>query len=275
MVKKIKKNKKRVGRKRVEGKKVGGVRVPFSKAVIMSVLAFVMALGGYGGYKVVREQGQFGVDFGNRLHQVESVVDGDTIVIENGIRVRLLGVDAPEKSECYGEEARAELAKLVAGQDVILEKDQSGDDNYGRLLRYVFVQNESPSGDNLFVNKKIIRDGFARAQYVKPNKRYLSFLQAAEREARADEIGIWKNCDYESAQAGLENEREQASEAPSKDCVIKGNISKNYTKDYFLPGCPNYKRVIVDVRKGEKWFCSEEEAKKAGWQLSGSCGSVW
>jgi len=45
-------------------------------------------------------------------------------------------------------------------------------------------------------------------------------------------------------------------------------------KDYFLPGCPNYKRVKVDPRKGELWFCSEADAKEAGWSMSDGCGNI-
>jgi micrococcal nuclease len=249
-------------------------KVPFGRAVIMSVLAFVSALGGYGGYRVVKDYGDYGVDFEKRVHIVESIVDGDTILVENGVRVRLLGVNAPEKNECYGDESKKELSRLIMGREIILEKDQTAKDGFGRLLRYIFIHNDSPIEDNLFVNKKMVRGGFARAQYVKPNKKYLAFLQAAEREAKNENLGLWKNCDYKSAQAGREKEREQMTKAPSKDCVIKGNISKSYTKDYFVPKCPNYKRVIVDERKGEKWFCSEKEAKKAGWKKSASCGNL-
>ncbi len=83
---------------------------PFSYKVIMSVLAFIVASGGfYGGYRVVENYGKYGSDFENRLHIVETVVDGDTIIIENGIRVRLLGIDAPESVECFGSDAKAEL----------------------------------------------------------------------------------------------------------------------------------------------------------------------
>jgi len=69
-------------------------------------------------------------------------------------------------------------------------------------------------------------------------------------------------------------EREQDSDPFSDECVIKGNIGKSYTKDYFLPGCPNGKRVKIDLRKGEEWFCAEEEVQEAGWQRSVSCNNV-
>ena len=246
---------------------------PFSRKIIMSVLAFVLAAGGYGGYKVVKDYSQYGIDFENRLHVVEDVVDGDTLVIENGIRVRLLGVDAPETKECFGKEAGAKLSELVLGREVLLEKDQTASDNYGRLLRYVILRNENPKADDVFVNKELVRGGFAKSAYVKPNRRYLSQLQASQREAEKDGAGMWGECAMEATSANLE--REQASDTFNKECVIKGNINKRYEKDYFLPGCPNYKRVKIDERKGEKWFCTESDAKADGWQKSAACNNIW
>jgi len=239
----------------------------------MSVLAFVLAAGGYGGYQVVKNYQTYGADFEKRLHLVERVVDGDTLIIENNIRVRLLGIDAPESRECFGDESKQQLAKLVLGQEIFLEKDQTARDNYDRLLRYVVLRNENPEVDDLLVNKELVRGGYARSVYVKPNRRYLSQFQAAEREAEEENVGIWDACDYENASADLE--REQDSDPFSTECVIKGNINKRYEKDYFFPGCPNYKRVKVDPRKGEKWFCTEEEAQKDGWQKSAACNNIW
>lgn len=243
-----------------------------SKKVIMSVLAFVMASGGYGGYQVFKDDIKYGVNFENRLHTVEEVVDGDTIVIEDGIRVRLLGIDSPEKGECFADEAKQELSARLLGREVVLEKDQSGEDNYDRLLRYVFLNNENPESDNIFVNKEMVRDGYAQSSYVKPNKRYLAVLQAAQREAQDEKVGMWEKCGIEVEE---NNEREMGVESFNDECVIKGNIDKSYEKYYFVPGCPNYKRVKIDPRKGERWFCSEDEAVEAGWEKSAACGNIW
>ncbi|MCR4325638.1 MAG: thermonuclease family protein [Patescibacteria group bacterium] len=248
-------------------------KLPYSRPVIMAVLAFVAAAGGYGGYQVVQEYGRYGADFETRLHVVGQVVDGDTLVIENGIRVRLLGVDAPETGACYSEEAKKWLSALVLGKEILLEKDQTPKDGFDRLLRYVVVRNENPDVDDVFVNSELVRGGFAESMYTKPNRRYLSQLQADEREAQSEEAGMWGKCDMKSVTA--EPEREQASDPFSKECVIKGNIDKSYSKNYFLPGCPNYKRVIVDTRKGEKWFCTEKEAQEDGWQKSPACNNIW
>ena len=164
----------------------------FSHKVVMGVLAFVMAAGGYGGYTVVKDYGTYGANFETRLHVVAEVVDGDTIVIENGIRVRLLGIDAPESAECYGAEAKEELARLVLGQEILLEKDQTAADGYDRLLRYVVVRSEHPEVDDVFVQRELVRTGYAASSYVKPNRRYLSQLQArsGKRKTRGSGCGV-------------------------------------------------------------------------------------
>jgi micrococcal nuclease len=248
-----------------------GYKIPFSNSVIVSVLAFVFAVGGYGGYTVVKNYGDYDDGFENRVHLVSAVVDGDTIFVDDNVKVRLLGMNAPELDECFGEESRKYLSKIVLGRKVFLEKDQKATDQYGRLLRYVILRNENPEMDDVFVNSLIVKKGLAFSEYVKPNRRYLALLQAGEREAKANKIGMWGVCEFEDKK---KQSGEMASEPENEDCVIKGNISKQYTKDYFLPGCPNYKRVKVDLRKGEKWFCTEEEAKEAGWRISGGCGNL-
>jgi len=91
---------------------------------------------------------------------VTQVIDGDTIVIDTGQRVRYIGIDAPEiypEAERFGQEAWSLNSALVAGKEVTLERDVSDTDQYGRLLRYVYA-------DNLFVNGEVVRRGLARAR---------------------------------------------------------------------------------------------------------------
>ncbi len=242
-----------------------------SHKVIMSVLAFVMAAGGYGGYEVVKTHVKYGSNFENRLHLVEEIVDGDTLIIENGIRIRLLGIDAPEIDQCFGDKAKKELAKLVLGQQIVLEKDQTAIDNYGRLLRYVILHQDNPEVSDKLLNNVLVQKGLAKALYIKPNRRYLSLLQSSQIEAEEEKHGMWGSCNYT---VNANPEREEDSAPFDKECVIKGSIGKSYEKSYFVPGCPNYKRVKVDPRKGEKWFCTTEEAKKDGWEISQSCNNI-
>lgn len=91
---------------------------------------------------------------------VTRVIDGDTIELENGKRVRYLGINTPESVdprkpvECFGKEASFKNKELVLNKKVVLEKDISEIDKYGRLLRYVYV-------DNIFVNLELIKQGYA------------------------------------------------------------------------------------------------------------------
>jgi len=115
---------------------------------------------------------------------VARVIDGDTFDLDNGDRVRLLGIDAPESGQPFFQQATDTLAELVEGGKVKLEKDsQYNKDKYGRLLRYVFV-------NELFVNKELIRKGLAELM-VDENSKYYSDLKQAEEEAKEGKLGIW------------------------------------------------------------------------------------
>ena len=118
---------------------------------------------------------------------VTRVIDGDTITIDTGQRVRYIGIDTPEvypKSEAYGMEAWQANRRLVEGKEVRLELDVSETDKYGRLLRYVYV------GD-IFVNAELVRQGLAEAKAYPPDTRYQDLLEQLEREARLDGRGMW------------------------------------------------------------------------------------
>ena len=115
---------------------------------------------------------------------VARVIDGDTFDLDNGDRVRLLGIDAPESGQPFFQQATDTLAELVEGGKVKLEKDsQYNKDKYGRLLRYVFV-------NELFVNRELIRKGLAELM-VDENSKYYSDLKQAEEEAKEGKLGIW------------------------------------------------------------------------------------
>src|SRR4030042_4044160 len=94
--------------------------------------------------------------------RIIQVIDGDTIIIEGGYHVRYIGIDAPEKNQPYFLEATRINKELVEGKKVRLEKDTSEKDRYGRLLRYIFV-------DDLFVNTELRRLGDARAPPSPPH----------------------------------------------------------------------------------------------------------
>jgi micrococcal nuclease len=117
--------------------------------------------------------------------KVVQVIDGDTVIIAGGYHVRYIGIDAPEKDEKYYLESTQLNKELIEGKRVRLEKDISEKDKYGRLLRYVYV-------DNTFVNAEIVRLGYAYAKAYPPDIKYQSYLEAMETEAKQTKTGIWK-----------------------------------------------------------------------------------
>lgn len=238
----------------------------------MGVLALVASIGGYGGYTVVKGS-EVDANFDTVPHTVARVIDGDTIEVEK-VKVRLLGINAPERGECYFEESKRVLETLVEGKQVSLQKDITAKDRHGRLLRYVTLPNSNPAADNIFINTELVERGFAFAEAISPDTKYRDLFATAERKAKAAGEGLWGGCEVDAKTA--EDLREEDSIAPSPECTIKGNISeKGYGKNYFLEGCPNYSRIKVDSRKGESYFCSERDAKKAGFTRSDSCDTVF
>ena len=118
---------------------------------------------------------------------VTQVIDGDTIIIEGGYRVRYIGIDTPEihpELEAYGIEALQTNRRLVEGKKVRLERDVSETDKYGRLLRYVFV-------DGVFVNAELVRQGLAEAKAYPPDTKYQDYLEKLEAEAIQAGRGMW------------------------------------------------------------------------------------
>jgi len=120
-------------------------------------------------------------------YRVTEVIDGDTIVIEGGQRVRYIGVDAPELGPPAGPlaaEAWQANRSLVEGKEVRLEKDVSETDQYGRLLRYVHAE-------GTFVNAELVRQGWALSRAYPPDTKYQEYLDKMEAMARRAGRGIW------------------------------------------------------------------------------------
>lgn len=113
---------------------------------------------------------------------VTRVIDGDTVETEIG-KIRLLGINTPEKKQAYYEEAKNFL-KQYEGKQVEIERTKENKDKYDRLLRYVFYNKK-------LVNEEILKEGLANF-YVYSEDKYAEKLKKAEKEAREQEKGIWK-----------------------------------------------------------------------------------
>jgi len=142
-------------------------------------------------------------DYSNIL--VTRVVDGDTLVLENNERVRLIGIDTPEMHESsklnrdaqrsgqdvsaikqMGRQSYEFTKNLVEGQRVRLEFDVERFDKYKRILAYVYLL------DGTFVNAKIVEDGYASIMTYPPNVRYADLFLKLSKEARQNQRGLWK-----------------------------------------------------------------------------------
>jgi endonuclease YncB( thermonuclease family) len=159
--------------------------------------------------------------------RVTRVLDGDTIVLDIGETVRLIGVDAPETHhpelpvQRFGEESTEFLRRFTEGFECTLEYEPSNiRDQYGRLLAYVFV------GDRL-ANTEIIRRGYAYAYTRFPFRRQAEFI-ALEREARGRQYGLWQLSLRDGRIANLVNRYESLSMEGRKrlDEILKELVQK-------------------------------------------------
>lgn len=113
---------------------------------------------------------------------VTKVIDGDTVVVEGGWHIRLLGMDADEKGyPCY-DQAKIRLENLILAKKVILEKDVSDVDQYGRCLRYIFL-------DNTNIDVQMAKEGMAVARFYQPDIKYESQITGAEKYAETNKLG--------------------------------------------------------------------------------------
>lgn len=124
--------------------------------------------------------------------KVIRVIDGDTIEIEGGNKIRYIGIDTPETKDpnepvqCYGKEAADKNRELVEGKIVELEKDISETDKYGRLLRYIWI-------GNILVNETLVREGYAQSSTYPPDVKYQNRFIEAQRKAREEGKGLWSS----------------------------------------------------------------------------------
>ena len=118
--------------------------------------------------------------------RVIEVIDGDTVRLEDGRVVRYLGIDTPETNEYYYREAKERNRELVENMVVELQRGSRNIDEYGRLLRYVFL-------DGTFVNAELVAEGCARAYIFDPEDRYSQVLVQLEQYAKMRKMGLWKS----------------------------------------------------------------------------------
>jgi micrococcal nuclease len=134
---------------------------------------------------------------------VKKVVDGDTIELTNGTRVRYLNIDTPETVKpntpimCYGPEAKAANTKLLEkNQEIFLTIDKNPSDRYGRDLRFIYTDQADADGQKIekSVNAQMVKNGLARASVYKDNNTYKTEFESWQQTAMDKKVGIWGKC---------------------------------------------------------------------------------
>ena len=198
--------------------------------------------------------------------------------------VRLHSVDAPERNQPYGQEAYAALYSQTYGKTV--ELDVVGQDRYDRQVAVVYV-------DGVNVNASLVQDGHAWAYREYLEDQDYCRWEGAARHSRSGiwalpsdlQVAPWEWRDIDRGEAYVPTDYSlksvedciraaghrtevphAAPAAPAhSSCRIKGNISDN-GKIYHVPGSRSYDAASIDTSRGERWFCTEEEAIAAGWR---------
>lgn len=191
--------------------KGAGVRLNMKKPILLiTLLFFSFCVYAREPVKAYDSQvGKFTIPFGKGYNYsdilVKRVVDGDTLELETGERVRLIGIDTPEiheSNKLYRDIQRTRQEKsviqemgmrsyaftkdLVEGRRVSLEFDLEKYDRYGRLLAYVYLK------DSTFINAEIIKQGYASLMTIPPNVKYADLFLKLYQEARQNQQGLWK-----------------------------------------------------------------------------------
>ncbi|KIT16074.1 thermonuclease family protein [Jannaschia aquimarina] len=186
------------------------------------------------------------------------VVDADTFDIGLAENVRLIGIDAAEGAQtctdasgtilACGEMASAAARRLYQGKRATCRWEET--DRYGRPLAVCTVEGRDANAD-------LVRLGLARTYRDSPA------YAEEEKEAQLLARGLWA---YEMMDPAAWRAAQRASGSVARtDCAIKGNMSSS-GRIYHMPGQRDYDATRIDTRRGERWFCSEREAREAGWR---------
>jgi endonuclease YncB( thermonuclease family) len=181
------------------------------------------------------------------FYAVEKVIDGDTFITTENRYIRLDSVDAPELNYCLGKESKIELEKLILGKKIFIKVTYL--DNYKRMVASVFTI----SGN---VGEKMLTKGLA-TYHNKGNQNQENLYKAAQ-YAKNKRIGVYSPVCT------------QATNPINPKCNIKGNTTGDKNL-YRYPGCRLFNSTMVELHLGDKWYCTEKEALKAGFNKGGDC----
>jgi endonuclease YncB( thermonuclease family) len=187
------------------------------------------------------------------------VIDADTFDV-GAIRVRVFGIDAPEMDQlCVTEQGvkwpcgqwvTDQARALYQGREAVCEKLDV--DRYDRVVARCHL-------DGVDIGQELVSEGLALAY-----RKYSMDYDLDEKAAAINDRGL--HASHVQSPAQFRATRGKGRIAPDPACKIKGNISSKGKKIYHAPGQADYERTGINPTKGERWFCSDKDAKQAGWR---------
>jgi endonuclease YncB( thermonuclease family) len=232
----------------------------FLPRVAMAAAAVAALVGGIVWFAYRGPSGFAGIGGSKEVAGRASAVAGDLLKV-GGTTLRLSGIEAPEREQRCGkdsnkwrcaEAAQSALLRVVSGRSV--RCTLTGTDKAGRPLGYCFI-------DGVDINAELVRQGHVFAE-----SGLFARYGAQEREARDGKAGMWVG-DTARPAAFRAKAWEEAKRRAPDGCPIKGQVT-GQERVYVLPGAPDYERVRVQSSRGDRWFCSEQEAASAGFKAA-------
>lgn len=196
--------------------------------------------------------GLFGLTIGRTTvnvpsYQATRIIDGDTFETKEKQWIRVSGIDASETGLCGSEEAKQQLEKIILGKDLYIKVTYH---DSTRLMGIVYTK------DGL-VATRMLESGWAELN--DRDNLDLPELGKATKLAQTKKLGLFGSlCTQET-------------NTSNSKCLIKGNITTNSEPTYHFPGCNSYESTIIQLHHGDKWFCTEEEAREAGFVKAETC----
>lgn len=175
------------------------------------------------------------------------VFDGDTFETKEKQYIRLSGINSPEMGQCGSDEAKKELEKLILGKQLYIKVLY----HIGsRMMGLVYT-------DSGLVSTAMLASGWAELN-DRENLNLPEF-KTATNQAREKKIGVF---------SGLCT---QETNPINPACSIKANVASHGRPTYHFPGCQTYATTKLELHHGDRWFCTENEAKKAGFRKAQTC----
>lgn len=216
--------------------------------------------------------------------KVAKVLDGDTIELENGKRVRYIGINTPEIGEPFSILAKKENENLVLNKEVVLEFDVQIYDKYNRLLAYVW-------SDNILINQKLVLAGLATIETIPPNVKYVDLFLESQKKAQNNCLNLWEDLCKKNEKTSCIKISNIFANAPGDDnqnkngewieikntCDKELNLANWMIKDLSASNRYFFKNFYLGANKSVKIYsgCGKDDAEKLYWQCPEGKYAIW